>query len=166
MSALMDSFEREGDEKAIWEIAKSLSLLETKVQVQPLCSTVISGQPASRRAAAAYVLGRLRDRAVTDCLIHVLCNLGEEEIVRSHSAEALGALKDGKAFEFLLRNLSDTSVSVRFWTAFALGELGDQRAVPSLKTLSETDNSILEGWWAIKKEALDAIHKITKSVEC
>jgi HEAT repeat protein len=66
----------------------------------------------------------------------------------------------------LINGLGDTSVEVRFWSAFALGELKVRRAVNKLEKLVAKDDEILPGWWSVSKEASDALDRIrSKSSE-
>ena len=47
------------------------------------------------------------------------------------AAEALADLRDGRAVAPLLAALEDPAAEVRYWAAFALGELGDPQALPA-----------------------------------
>ncbi len=75
-------------------------------------------------------------------------------------AEALANLRDRRAVRPLIAGLKDASTGVRFWSAFALGQLGDTRALPELKRLEAADKAALPGWWKVSKEASDAIELI------
>lgn len=134
---LLASFEEEIDENLIWEIAKSLRIAEGIVPIQTLCSIMMHSHDATRRAAAAYVLGGHYDSAAIGCLIQVLSNLQEEEVIRSPAAESLGVVRGKQAVDDLLKALTDASVSVRFWSAYALGELKDPRAIQPLRELAK-----------------------------
>jgi HEAT repeat protein len=92
------------------------------------------------------------------------CNTNghEDATLRAHSAEALAYLQDSRAIPALLVALRDRAVEVRFWSAFALGELGAWQAVPELEQLARVDHTVLPGWWAVGKEAKNAIEKIKK----
>jgi len=60
----------------------------------------------------------------------------------------------------LLTALDDSSKDVRFWCAFALGEMAEKRAIPSLKRLVASDKRIVKGFHSVAKEAADAIENI------
>ena len=96
-----------------------------------------------------------------DALLQTLADRQEDPDVRAHAAEALGHMADrlgareGDVLAALLRSLTDPSAYVRFWSAFALGNLGDPRAIPALERLAERDTQSVPGWWSIRKEALD-----------
>ncbi len=164
---LVDSMYAETDSEAIWEIAKSLSdkAIAGLVSVRPLVSLATHSEHATKRAAVAYVLGRVVDEMATECLLRFLSNHEEDEGVRTHAAESLGLLKDRRAVDALLAALNDSSPSVRFWSAYALGEIGDPRAVPALRRLADSDDSEIEGWGSLKEEALEAIHRIESAAE-
>lgn len=163
LSVLLESLNKETKDDLIWEIAKSISnIIPENAPAQSLISISRHSPSVTARAATAYVLGRVSDPSVIDCLIQILTDQSEEDIVRSHAAESLGLLRDKRALDYLISSLRDSSTSVRFWAAFALGELRDSTAISALRELVEADKSSLEGWWSVKKEALDAIDKIIK----
>ncbi len=62
-----------------------------------------------------------------------------EERVRSFSTRVLGKLRRPESAEVLRRLLSDGSAYVRFNAAWALGELGDRAAAPTLSRLERSD---------------------------
>jgi hypothetical protein len=46
---------------------------------------------------------------------------------------------------------------VRFWAAYALGQLRERRAIAELSRLADSDHTVLSNWWSVRREALDAI---------
>jgi HEAT repeat protein len=119
------------------------------------------------RARAAWTLGfHPQGAEALDTLLKTLADQEEDPDVRAHAAEALGHMADrlgereGDVLAALLRSLTDASAYVRFWSAFALGNLGDPRAIPALERLAERDTHSVPGWWSIRKEALDSIGQI------
>jgi HEAT repeat protein len=70
-------------------------------------------------------------------------------VVRGHAAEALALLQNKEAVPALIRCLEDKAPEVRFWCAYALGELGDRRALHALEQLAATDDTTLPGWGSI-----------------
>jgi HEAT repeat protein len=122
------------------------------------------------RARAAWTLGfHPQGAQALDALLKTLADRDEDPDVRAHAAEALGHMadrlgeRDADVLAALLRSLTDTSAFVRFWSAFALGNLGDPRAIPALERLAERDTQSVPGWWSIRKEALDSIEQILLS---
>ena len=66
-------------------------------------------------------------------LIEVLQDKGNPFTRRWEAAKALGAIKDERAAEPLIKAMSDENEVVRRVTAEALGKLGDKKAIPVLK---------------------------------
>jgi len=64
-----------------------------------------------------------------------------EERVRSFSTRVLGKLRRPESVEVLRRLLKDSSQYVRYNAAWALGELNDREAAPSLLRLERRDPS-------------------------
>jgi HEAT repeat protein len=57
----------------------------------------------------------------------------------------------------LLTGLGASSEDVRFWCAFALGEMAEKRAIRQLKRLVASDKRIVKGFHSVAKEAADAL---------
>lgn len=146
-----------------WEAGKALGALRSGQAVQPLITWLLDAETIDKRMAAAYALGMIGDRRATESLIRVLVHNSAEPKLRGEAAEALGLLGDTHAVAQLIGCLRDKSVEVRFWSAFALGQIGDRRALPELKRLATTDEELLPGWWKISKEAADAVEQIETS---
>jgi HEAT repeat protein len=62
-------------------------------------------------------------------------NSDEAPSVRSHAAEALGYLQSRESVAVLLRQLEDKNTGVKYSSILALGEIGDQFALPPLRRL-------------------------------
>jgi len=90
----------------------------------------------------------------------VVRNKREHPRVRGEAAEALAHRHRRKSHDVLLTALGDTSKEVRFWCAFALGEMAEKRAVAALESLVATDNRSILGWHSVAKEAADALKNI------
>jgi len=140
--------------------AKSLGELDGKQAVQPLITALHEDENVDVRVAAAYALGLLGDNQVVEPLVSTLSDQSQEPRVRGMAAEALSDIRDSRAVTPLIAALTDTSVEVRFWAVFALGALGDPQALPELERLAATDETILPGWWAVSREATEAIQRI------
>jgi HEAT repeat protein len=84
----------------------------------------------------------------------------------AQAAEALQCSHEPRAIGPLIEALRDASAEVRFWAAFALGELGGlgtpgvSEAVPELERLAATDQEVVPGWWSVSKEAADALDRL------
>jgi len=79
--------------------------------------------------------------------------------VRYIAAEALGELKDPRAFEPLIAALEDESWLVRYSAARALGELRDPRAIkPLIARLNDNDSNDIDS--EVQNKAVEALVKI------
>jgi HEAT repeat protein len=140
--------------------ARSLGELGGDAAAQPLITAMMEDADAEVRTSAAYALGLLGDKQAVAPMITKLSDQAESARVRGTIAEALADLKDRAAVIPLIGALKDQAVEVRFWAAFALGELGDLRALPELERLAGTDHSVMPGYGAVSDEAADAIQNI------
>lgn len=144
-----------------FEAAKSLVTLGGKDAVPRIVAIMLKGREPHNRAAAAYSLGMLGDPRAVPGLIELL-NGNDDAQVRSHAAEALGHIADRRAVDSLIAHLTDGSAEVRFWSVFALGEIGEPAAVPHLKRLASSDTATLPDLGSVSSEARDAIKRIRK----
>jgi HEAT repeat protein len=157
--ALLKAF-KSSSHRLIWESAKSLGLIRSKIAFLPLVQAVAKSRSLERRIAAVYALGLLRDGRAAEYLVKVLENHKEASRLRGQAAESLAYLGNQQVVSSLVKTLRDRSVEVRFWSAFALGHLGDDRCLPELERLAATDKEVLPGWWEVGKEASEAIAQI------
>lgn len=146
----MDAFEAA---KAVWE--DSDGGLE-----RPLILTLKNGRRPFNRAAAAYAMQAVTTPRTIRALESVVKNKAERPRVRGDAAEALAHNHRKKSHAVLLTGLCDSSKDVRFWCAFALGEMAEKRAIPALKRLVASDMRIVRGFHSVAKEAADAIENI------
>jgi len=110
--------------------------------------------------SAAYALGQLDDPRAVDPLLAKLADTGEEPRVRGFVAEALIFYREQRVVAALIAVLSDPSAEVRFWAAFALGELKDPAALGALERLAQTDDAAVPRWGSVRDEAAAAIETI------
>jgi HEAT repeat protein len=146
----MDAFEAA---KAVWEEPeKSLE--------RQLILILKSGRRPFNRTAAAYAMQVITTPRTIRALERAVKNNSERPTVRGHAAEALAHFHRKKSHAVLLTGLDDSSKEVRFWCAFALGEMAEKRAIPALKRLVASDRRIVKGFHSVAKEAADAIENI------
>lgn len=146
----VDAFEAA---KAVWE--DSDERLEG-----PLILTLKNGRRPFNRAAAAFAMQMVTTPRTIRALESVVKNKSERPRVRGEAAEALAHYHRKKSHDVLLTGLGDSSKDVRFWCAFALGEMAEKRAIPSLKRLVASDRRSVKGFHSVAKEAADAIENI------
>ena|SRR5215831_1437185 len=146
----VDAFEAA---KAVWEDSD-------KQLERPLIRTLKSGQRPFNRAAAAYAMQMVSTPQTIRALESAVRNKLEHPRVRGEAAEALAHRHRRKSHDVLLAGLRDSSKDVRFWCAFALGEMAENRAVPALIRLVASDKRIVKGFHSVAKEAGDAIENI------
>ena len=143
-----------GAAKLIWN--------DSDKRLEPLLiSTLRSGRRPFNRAAAAYSMGALKKtRAIIAELERTVANQSEHPRVRGEAAEALVLGHRRKSHDVLLQGLSDRSKDVRFWCAYALGEMAEERAVAALEHLVTTDKRLVRGFHSVAQEAADALKNI------
>ena len=91
------------------------------------------------RIAAVYTLGVLSSRASVETLISILRDGSDDPQVRAHAAEALGNIRDKRAFPALREALlGKERASIKRWCIYALAEIGAERARPVLEELAAT----------------------------
>jgi HEAT repeat protein len=122
--------------------------------------TLKKGKRVYNRIEAAYALQFLRGTRRTIALERTISNTKENKIVRGFAAEALVNGHRKETHAVLLRNLQDPSKEIRFWSAYALGQIRERKALPMLRKLAECDHRSVKGWWSVSKEARDAIDLI------
>jgi HEAT repeat protein len=120
------------------------------------------GRRLHNRVEAAYALGAITGVKGTGTLEKVLSNRSENPRLRAFVAETLAHRHRPSSHNVLLRNVTDPSREVRFWCAFALGQMRERKALPLLRVLAERDHRVVRGWWTVSKEAADAIANITR----
>jgi HEAT repeat protein len=125
-----------------------------------LIRTLKKGRKLFNRAAAAFAMQMVTTPKTIIALEQAVKNKSEHPRVRGEAAEALAHSHRKKSHDVLLAQLRDPSKDVRFWCAFALGEMAEKRAVPALKLLVTNDRRIVKGFHSVGKEAADALESI------
>lgn len=117
----------ERNNEVAFEAANALVRIGSKRAVASLVTLLRSSAPLPRRAAAAYALGYLGGQS-GNALDDVLGDRRQPASLRARCAEALGVMRWRAALESLMSATYDPSPEVRFWSIYALGELGDPMA--------------------------------------
>lgn len=120
------------------------------------------GRRLGNRVEAAYAMQGIRGVKGTETLERLLSNRSEHPHLRAFVAETLAHRHRPASHAVLLRNVTDPSREVRFWCAFALGQMRERKALPMLRALVEGDHRVVRGWWTVSKEARDAILNISR----
>jgi HEAT repeat protein len=131
---------------------------------RPLILALKNGRRPFNRAAAAYAMHMMTTPRTIIALELAVKNKSEHPRVRGEAAEALAHNHRKKSHEVLLRGLADPSKDVRFWCAYALGQMAEKRAVPSLRLLVTSDRRTIKGFHSVGKEAADAMECIAENV--
>lgn len=87
------------------------------------------------QASAARALGKLRTPLALDGLIGVAHSKQRGRSPRVWSLAALGWIGGPKAYDTLIDQLDDSEWPIRRAAVYGLGELGDRRAIPTIKSL-------------------------------
>ena len=155
-----------GDRIEIWESAKALISINHEL-ARELMRLVSEGPSPDVRAAAAYVIGFSRLSVARDRLERCLANRSEDPMVRGYAAEALGYLgASASSLNVLIAQLDDPDICVRYWCVFALGVVGDPRAVPVLLRLRERLTGEERcGEHSLQQEIADALAQIADQGE-
>lgn len=147
----------------------SLGRLEGKQAMRLLTDTLFNDPSVRVREQAAHALSFTFDDGIYDTMMRVPADQSEHEAVRAQAAEGLANIlgycdrrtrRFRRAQELLIECLCEPSPEVRFWSAFALGEMHSTRALPELQRLAETDHVKCRNWWLVSEEAADCIERI------
>ncbi|QTF92394.1 HEAT repeat domain-containing protein [Halomonas sp. BM-2019] len=112
------------------------------------------------RRAAVYALGTLGAEPEVATLARVVADPNETNHVRGAAVEALADLREDAARPVLRRSLVDPSAEVRYWAAFALGEIGSTEELTALAALADGDSGQAENGRMVSAEAAEAIARI------
>jgi HEAT repeat protein len=156
----VDAFEAA---KAAWDDAANTLMAGKAANTQlerSLIQTLQRGRRPFNRAAAAHAMQLVSSPRAIRALEKVVKNNSERPRVRGEAAEALAHRHRRKSHDVLLAALGDSSKEVRFWCAFALGEMAEKRAVSALEGLVANDKRVVRGWHSVAKEAADALKNV------
>ncbi len=112
--------------------------------------------------AGVNALGYYRDRRAEKYLLRVIRDRSASPNVRAYAAESLG-LHSRRAVKGLIKTIADGPLEARFFSARALGWIGDRRAIPALRKMAATEIEVLD-WQpdggSLSSEATIAIESI------
>jgi len=133
---------------------------DSRAAAQSAAVTALYHRDPAVRREAIYVLGiQFRSvRRIGPVLCRIVADPDRSPEERGFAADSLAKVVyvGRSATTALLTALRDSDVQTRFWAAFALGQVGDLRAIEPLQ-LATRDEAVLEGWHSVGKEAQDAL---------
>ena len=144
-----------------FEAAKQLWDVDSNALAKELIAILRSGSRPFHRSAAAYAMQAVSSADVIFALERTVRNKSENADVRAHAVEALSHHHSPASHRLLLENLLDPSKHVRFWCAYALGEMQERQAIPALLLL-RTDKRIVTSSRTVREEAAHAIRTIER----
>lgn len=147
-----------------YEAAKEIWQKDDPDNLRSVLNVLHHGKRVLNRAAAAYALNLTHGNAAIPALEKSLANKREHPKVRGQAAESLAHNHREKTHQLLRRSLDDPSKYVRFWCAYALSEMADERALDRLRKLVKSDYRVVRGFWSVSKQANAAIRKIRKEM--
>lgn len=142
------------------DAALALGVLRDRRATATLVQAMLSDPDSMVRQLAAQSLGHLGSPKATRALRGVFTDQSQDPGLRAATAEALGASFVFDSTGELICGLSDRSPEVRFWSAYALGFMRVESALPELERLASRDDAEVPGWWSVSKEAVWAIAEI------
>jgi HEAT repeat protein len=158
-ASILESAFASNVDRVLPEVAKALARIDAKDAVPTLIAVLEQNEPA-REWVAAWALGLLRAREAAPALRRAALGPAVDLRVRQHAIEALGYVDDGRAVPDLIGLLVHIAPEIRYWTAFALGQIGDERSLPGLQRLADEDDTVTPTNLSVRHAALDAIEVI------
>lgn len=126
--------------------------------IEPLIKAVDDNDSPDIRSTAIMALSNYRDKRIVPALM--IRKSGDAPWLDLQRVQFLGEYKDARAVSSLLVliRLKGASVQLRKHIVWALGEIGDKRAVPALEEVSQNDEAK-----EVRLSAVDALRKIQSS---
>lgn len=144
--------------------ACSLGLVGDQRAIDPLIQVLKSDQNEDVRMNAAESLGRIGDSRAIDPLKMSLKS-DKSKYVRANAVEALEKIGGAKVVDAIIQALRDDASIVRLNSARSLMSIDDDRAIPALQNLVETEmNDGVRGWVSLTLRSLQ-FRNLKKSAE-
>jgi HEAT repeat protein len=153
------------------EVAYALGETHSPGAVDLLANLMRTDKEAGVRGAAAVALGQIGSESAVPVLVQVLSGskpapkkkkpkAEDDEFVLRAAAHSLGQIRSRAGVEVLIATLGNEIITgdVRREAAIALGMIGDQAAVPALRTAFHSDDPYLS------EAAREALRRLCVSV--
>ncbi len=157
------------DTHLLWCAQRALSDMASRRTYRPLARIAATHPDVETQYQACYAISWTHDRAAAPILLELYCRSDLPPRVRGQAAEGLAntlGYTDRRRRIFrqsaaaLIQGLRDDSAEVRFWSAFALGQMHARQASPELARVVAEDTAFCPGWWYVHEEASDALGHI------
>ena len=138
-SAVADLVKLLKDDATAWEFAgDAASALGEIGDLTAVPALIAALDKPFVRGRAIEALAQLHDERAIDPLIEVFARRPDPSV-----ATVLGNWGDRRAVDPLINAMDNPDSHVRFYTARALGKLGDSRALPALERAVTTDTTLI-----------------------
>lgn len=132
------------------KIVSVIGKSDTNEAIDVLSDVISSSESASIKEEAVKALGKKKDPRA---FLPLMCFYYEEpnEKLKLEVIRALSQIKTKSSFNFLLKKLHSNNADIRECAAYALGEIGDKKAVPQLKEM------LVDAEEAVRKSSAKAL---------
>lgn len=179
ISAINYFFEISNDYKVVSFLFKKMGKYKSPSSVAPLVDSLVLKEKYKAkfededvrmcvRVNAAKTLANIKDTSAVNPLLYCLNNKKENYKLRLACAEALGKIGDRFAvipLSEVLRDESENSVYLKESAAFALGMIGDEKAVDTLVNVLETGRGLMDKFTFLKERAIEALSRLNTKGE-
>ena len=135
----------------------TLEVRRPQTALKPLIALLHFDSQVDVRWAAAYALGWFGTRGALNALIQTINDPDEDIKVVARAVEACGIVRSERALPAIVNLAQSEHVLLRFWVAYALGQIGNPSARSVLKRMVRYDNGVVDGLWSVKREAKHAM---------
>ena len=143
------------DKDLTWESAKALAAISGDRVTNFLISYLTGTFDLELRTAAAYGLSLIKDGRAVEPLLKVLSDKKLSFNLRAQAAESLSYSKEANVVKALIKALNDESPEVKFCAAYALGQIGDAKAIPFLEKLAFNCPDETTKWGSVSSPGTD-----------
>lgn len=136
---------------------RALERIGSEIAIDAL-SEIINDPHTSVRLFLARALGGIGGERVIEPLIKLIKD--DKFLIRIEAVCALENQSSGEVIDSLIEALNDDISDVRGWTAYVLGEINDNKALPHLMKLKDDSEPVLDHDNTVSEIVKEAILKI------